>query len=64
MTFESLAVAGLSLGLSYTEILNTRIGLIVGMLNEKANQMADLNKKQKTEENEVVQGDANMLMNM
>lgn len=61
MTFESLVVAGLSIGLSYTDILDIEIGLVLGFINERNNQLIEENKK--TEET-VVQGDANMLMNM
>lgn len=60
MTFESLAIAGLSIGLTYTDILNMKIGLIIGLLNEKNNQMIDMNKNSKKEE--VIQGTAEMLM--
>lgn len=63
MTFESLAVAGLSIGLSMQEILDFNVGLVIGILNEKANQINDLNKKQKNND-EVIQGNAEMLMKM
>lgn len=62
MTFESLAIAGLSIGLTMTDILNMKIGLLLGLLNEKMNQMSDLNKNK--EEDEIIQGDGKMLMSM
>ena len=62
MTFESLAIAGLSIGLTMTDILNMKIGLLLGLLNEKMNQMSDLNKDK--EEDEIIQGDGKMLMSM
>ena len=37
------------------------IGLLLGLLNEKNNQMIGLQNKNN---NEVIQGDASMLMNM
>ena len=64
MTFESLAIAGLSLGLTMSDILDMRIGLTIGLLNEKMNQMYDYNKRQKQEKQDVIQGDASMLMKM
>ena len=39
-----------------------RVGLLLGILNEKNNQLVGLNKKEKEEE--VIQGDASMLMKM
>ncbi len=63
MTFESLAVAGLSIGLSMADILEYNIGLIIGILNEKVNQISDLNNK-KSNDGESVQGTAEMLMKM
>lgn len=39
-----------------------KIGLLLGLLNEKMNQSADLNKEK--EENEIIQGDGKMLMSM
>lgn len=62
MTFESLALAGLSIGLSFQDVLDIEIGLILGLLNEKNNQLIDLNKKKNDEE--IVQGNAEMLMKM
>ena len=62
MTFESLAIAGLSVGLSMTDVYEMNVGLILGLLNEKNNQMSDLNKKEK--DDEVVIGDAEMLKKM
>ena len=44
------------------EILELDVGLTLGLLNEKSNQISDLNKKDKEEE--VVQGTADMLMKM
>ena len=62
MTFESLAIAGLSVGLSMTDVYEMNVGLTLGLLNEKNNQMSDLNKKEK--DDEVVIGDAEMLKKM
>lgn len=48
------------------DILSFRIGLTIGLLNEKNNQMIDLrikNQKQDDEE-KVIQGNAEMLMKM
>lgn len=66
MTFESLAVAGLSLGLSYDDILNMTIGLLLGIANEKNNQFIEMQNKNKkdNDSDEVIVGDAKMLMNM
>lgn len=66
MTFESLAIAGLSLGLTMADILDMRIGLTIGLLNEKMNQMIDYNKRREIEKQkqDVIQGDASMLMKM
>lgn len=63
MTFESLVIAGLSIGLSYHDILEMDIGLTCGLINEKNNQMIEENKKTSSEE-KVIHGDAKMLMNM
>lgn len=41
-----------------------KVGLVLGLINEKMNQMADLNKSENKSEEEVVHGDANMLMKM
>lgn len=66
MTFESLAIAGLSLGLTLSDILNMRVGLTIGLINEKNNQMIEFERKQKekNKKQEAVQGSAEMLMNM
>lgn len=40
-----------------------RIGLLLGLLNEKNNQIIDFQNKEDKQE-EIIQGDANMLMNM
>lgn len=69
MTFESLAVAGLSLGLSMENILEFNIGLSLGLLNEQHNQFIEAKKRNskkqnKDEEETVVEGDAKMLMKM
>lgn len=64
MTFESLAIAGLSIGLSMDNILDFEIGLTIGLLNEKSNQVLEMKIKNKKDEEEIVVGDANMLMNM
>lgn len=61
MTFESLAVAGLSIGLSMNDILNTEIGLIYGLVNTKNN----IYHEQDRNSNEtIIQGDAEMLKRM
>lgn len=64
MTFESLALAGLSLGLSFNDILETRIGIVLGLVNEKCNQINSASDKKQDSDDGVVHGDANMLMNM
>lgn len=64
MTFESLAIAGLSIGLSMEYILDFEIGLTIGLLNEKNNQILEMKIRNKKNEEEVVVGDANMLMKM
>lgn len=67
MTFESLAIAGLSIGLTMKDILEFKIGLTLGLLNEKNNQMIDLKIKQKEKEDDtdkVIVGNAEMLMNI
>ena len=45
-----------------TEIFDLSIGLIIGLINEKNNQIQKYNGK--GEEEEVILGDAKMLMNM
>lgn len=57
-----MATAALSIGLSMEDILNTEIGLLFGIMNEKNNQYQESKKSQKKEE--VVQGTAEMLMRM
>lgn len=64
MTFESLVVMGLSIGLSYSDILNMKIGLILGICNEKNNQIIEMNKQQQNKREDVIQGNAEMLMKM
>lgn len=68
MTFESLAVAGLSLGLTYTDILNIEIGLLLGIINEKNNQIMEIktgiSPNNDNNSEDVIIGDAKMLMNM
>ena len=64
MTFESLAVAGLSIGLTMNDILDMKIGLTISMLNERSNQMLAVTKGKKKNEEEVIIGDAKMLMKM
>lgn len=68
MNFESLALAGLSLGLSYNDILEINIGLLIGLLNEKNNQFIEYKLKQnnlKDENDEtIIIGDGNMLKNI
>lgn len=41
-----------------------RIGLILGLVNEKFNQMELLNTKEDKDQEEVIHGDAKMLMSM
>lgn len=57
-----MATAALSIGLSMEDILNTEVGLLFGIMNEKNNQYQEIKKSQKKEE--VVQGTAEMLMRM
>lgn len=64
MTFESLAIAGLSIGLSMEYILDFEIGLTIGLLNEKNNQTLELRINNKKKDEEVIVGDANTLMKM
>ena len=61
LTFECYAISAMSIGLTFKEVLELPIGLVYGLLNEKHNQMIQVTNK---EEPEVIQGDANMLMNM
>lgn len=52
----------MSIGLTYSEMLELPIGLVFGLLNEKHNQMLeDTNVKEDTE---VIVGSANMLKGM
>lgn len=52
----------MSIGLSYSEVLELPIGLVFGLLNEKHNQMlANTNEKEDTE---VITGTADMLKGM
>lgn len=67
MTFESLAIAGLSIGLTMNDILDLNIGLTIGLLNERSNQALEIKMKDNGKENEdevVIKGNAKMLMNM
>jgi hypothetical protein len=42
-----------------------KIGLVLGLINEKMNQMSKANVEDvKEDKDEIVHGDANMLMNM
>lgn len=72
ITFEGLVNCGLSIGLTYTDILNMKIGLLLGLINDKNNQydkaMKESKKnskgKNKNNNEEIIKGNANMLMNM
>lgn len=59
LTVEGLAIASLSLGLSFQDFLSLPVGFLLGMLNEKQNQLMKADKK-----DEAKQGNANMLMGM
>lgn len=63
MTFERLANAGLSLGLSISDILELPIGFTMGLINDRNNQTIEA-KKEKKSNDDVVQGDARMLMSL
>lgn len=46
------------------DILEYNIGLIIGIVNEKINQINGLDNKKKENDGEAVQGTAEMLMKM
>ena len=52
----------MSIGLSYSEVLELPIGLVFGLMNEKHNQMFEVEDKK--EDTEVVVGTADMLKGM
>ena len=60
VTFESLALAGLSVGLSMNEILELPLNLTMSMINEKNNQIDEARKKEKPKE-QVTVGNADLL---
>lgn len=51
----------MSIGLSFSEVLELPMGLVYGLLNEKHNQMINYENKDSTE---VIQGTAEMLKGM
>lgn len=64
MTFESLAVAGLSIGLTMTDIFELDVGFTYGLINQKCNEIAEANRRDADDSEKVIKGDAKMLMNM